>query len=204
MPSRHIVKEYVADSYYHIYTRGVDGRQIFLTPEDFACFLDYLKRYLDPVPHKDREGRPYPNFHDQLELLAYCLMGNHLHLFVYQTEVRAITDFMRALLTSYTMYFNREHKRSGSLFQSHYHAELTTHEAYLLHITRYIHLIPGDYLHYAYSSYPYYIGHKQAEWLRPERVLGLIKGQGRYETFVADFENYKYTLDEVKNQLADQ
>jgi putative transposase len=204
MPSRHIVKEYAADSYYHIYTRGVDGRQIFLSPDDFSCFITLLKRYLDAVPHKDKESRVYPNFSAELELVAFCLMGNHLHLYVYQSEARAITAFMRALLTSYTMYFNREHKRSGSLFQSHYHAERTTQEAYLLHITRYIHLLPGNYRHYPYSSYPYYIGQKQAEWLHPDKAIDLLTGHGDYETFVTDLANYKHTLEEVKSQLADQ
>ncbi|QQS18790.1 hypothetical protein IPL68_01835 [Candidatus Saccharibacteria bacterium] len=37
-------------------------------------------------------------------------MPNHIHLFVYQHDEYAIRDFMRALLTSYCMQYNKVHK----------------------------------------------------------------------------------------------
>ncbi|HEY4714156.1 MAG TPA: hypothetical protein VIH30_07975, partial [Aquirhabdus sp.] len=83
MPSKHVVKEYAPDSYYHIYSRGVEKRQIFLDEKDFAVFLNMLKRYLSPVGAFDLSRREYPNFANQIELNAYCLMQNHFHLLIY-------------------------------------------------------------------------------------------------------------------------
>ena len=48
MPSRNVVKEYVADGYYHIYNRGVEKRLLFQDQQDYSVFLGYLKEYLLP------------------------------------------------------------------------------------------------------------------------------------------------------------
>lgn len=202
MPSRHIVKEYAPDSYYHIYSQGVYSQALFRDQADYDAFLDLLRRYLLPTIQKDKSGRPYPNYSSDIQLLAFCLMGNHFHLLVHQNEKRAIIAFMRSLLASYTVYFNTRHQRRGSLFQSHYHASLVGDEAYLPHITRYIHLSPGDFRTHRYSSYGYYTGQKEGQWIHPDAVLQLVGGARHYPQFVSNFDNYKQTLDLIKPHLA--
>ena len=71
-------------------------------------------------------------------------MPNHIHLLVYQHQPQAMAQFMRSVLTSYSRYFNKRYKRSGSLFESRYKASLISDDAYLEHISRYIHLNPGN------------------------------------------------------------
>jgi putative transposase len=202
MPSKNSIKQFTADGYYHIYNRGVAKSQIFLDDEDYAVFLNLLKRYLGKEPAKDKFGREYPWFNKNITLLAFCLMQNHFHLLIYQKEPDMMTALMRGLLTSYTGYFNRKYKRAGHLFQGIYKAVLIDQDAYLQHITRYIHLNPEGYKNYEWSSLQYYLGKKRAEWINPEEVLAIFNDIS-YEDFIANYEDYKKELDDLKSQLAD-
>lgn len=201
MPSRNRIKAYAPDSYYHVYNRGVEKRVIFLDDQDYTVFLSLLKRYLSGEEHKDHLGRIYEDLSDEIELLAFCLMPNHLHLLLYQSTERGITNLLQRVMTSYTMYFNRKYKRVGTLFQDRFKASRISRDEYLQHISRYMHLNPMDYKNWEFSSLPYYLGNKKAAWLKPGRILEMF-GAGEYRRFVADYEDHKKMLDEVRDELA--
>ena len=202
MPSRNITKDYITHSYYHVYNRGVNRQIIFSDDHDYNVFLNLLKRYLSKTKHTDNYGRDGVSFHDEIELLAFCLMPNHFHLLIYVNEKpRTMSELMRRVCTSYTMYFNRRHDRVGSLFQSRFKASRITNDAYLLHISRYIHRNPEDYYNWKYSSYPYYIKDWKAEWVRPQKIYDLYEC-GTYEAFVNDHDNYHHMMNEISSELA--
>jgi putative transposase len=203
MPARNLIREYAPDSYYHIYNRGVEKRKIFLDKQDYATFLSILRRHLDPKPQEDRYGRKFENYSDELELLAFCLMPNHFHLLMYQhQDSEAFSKFLWRVGTAYTIYFNKKYKRVGHLFQGSFKAKRIDDDAYLQHISRYIHLNPKEYTSYEWSSLPYYSGNSQAGWIKPEKILELFKDTGDYLKFVKDYRGYKATLDEIKDSLA--
>ncbi|HLB66191.1 MAG TPA: transposase [Candidatus Saccharimonadales bacterium] len=203
MPSKHIQKTYVEDSYYHIYNRGVEKRVIFIDNEDYTVFLSMLKRHLSKKHQWDKQGREYPNYHEGITLLAFCLMPNHFHLLVYQKEDRfVITKLMRSVCTAYTMYFNRKYKRVGHLFQERFKASLIQEDVYLQHISRYIHLNPDNYQQWQYSSLQYYLGEKSSSWLDPNPILSLFKGEN-YLRFMEDYRDHRQMLKDLKSQLAD-
>lgn len=204
MPSRNIVKQFDIDSYYHIYSRGVAKQLIFYDSTDKAQFIKIVQRHLDPEDRTVKvDGTPYRKFTGELEVLCYCLMGNHFHLLVYQfAKPEAITDFMRSVLTAYTMYFNHRHNRVGPLYQSVYKSSRITDDSYLLHITRYIHLNPRSYKTYHYSSISQYLGSPSPAWLTPSRILDLFEGDD-YLEFLEDYEDAKESLDIIKHELAD-
>lgn len=204
MPSRNIEKTLVPHSYYHVYNRGVEKRVIFKDDKDYTVFLNLLKRYLNKEPAKDLKNRKYIWLHDDIELLAYCLMPNHFHLFVYvHDSPESLTQLMQCICTAYTGYFNKKYKRVGHLFQSRYKASHILNDSYLQHISRYIHLNPKDYRKWQYSSLSYYIGNKRAAWINPERILDLFDGGPmEYIRFMRDYEDYKAMLDEIKSELA--
>ncbi|OVE78496.1 hypothetical protein BVY00_02575 [bacterium G20] len=204
MPSRNVVREFAPDSYYHVYNRGVEKRIIFTDDQDYTVFLGLLKKYLSGESPDKQNRHNFKNFQGELRLLAYCLRPNHLHLLFYQSAESAITELMRRINTSYTMYFNNRHNRIGSLFQGTYRASGIDADEYLDHISRYIHLNSREYKQWPYSSYHNYMGSKKAMWLDTETILGLFNGDPRqYESFVADYENSKRELDVLKWQLAD-
>ncbi len=203
MASRNTIRQYDVNAYYHIYNRGVEKRKIFVDDEDYTVFLAMLKRYLDSEEHKDRSGRIY-NRIEGLELVAFCLMPNHFHLFVHQIDdPRAFTKLLHSVCTAYTSYFNRKYKRVGHLFQDRFKASRVTNEDYFMHITRYIHLNPGKPVGYQWSSLEYYLGNKSADWLHPDKVLSSFSSPQDYLKFVRDYIGYKKQLEEIKYSLAD-
>lgn len=200
MPIRNVNKEYVADNYYHIYNRGVNKADIFRDRRDYLYFLNLLKRYLGKETLRRKDHALYPNFHNQVELLAYCLMPNHFHLFIYQHDAEAIKNLMKSLGVAYGMYFNKRYKRLGPLFQQTYKAVRITDDGQLLHITRYIHMNPTNYRSYEWTSLPYYIGNKHATWLRPARLRDLFDGD--YLQFLKEYEGRRAELKSIKEELA--
>lgn len=204
MPSRNIVKLYESYAYYHVYNRGVAKQRIFIESTDKRQFLKIIARHLDPADESTKLGGcPYRKFDDNLELLCYCLMNNHFHMLFYQAgDAKAISDFMRSVLTAYTMYFNKKYKRVGPLFQSTYKASRISNDAYLLHITRYIHLNPRTYKTFRYSSLQSYLSTQSPAWLKPQRVLILFEGES-YLAFLEDYEDSMAMAKDIKHELAD-
>lgn len=200
MPSRNVLRVDVAEMYYHVYARGASRQTIFSDDEDYRVFLNLLKRYLSKDAVKDRQGREYANFYDSLELIAYCLMPNHFHLFIYQHDAEQISRLMRMILTSYTRHFNTKYHRSGPLFESRFKASHITSDAYLMHISRYIHLNPKDWRNWQWSSLSYFSGSRKAAWVRPGRVMELFDdNRDRYLRFVDEYVDRR---DELKNTVS--
>jgi len=204
MPGRNIIKHDIADSYQHVYARGHSKHKIFIDEQDYIVFLNLLDRYLSPEEVKDPYGVPYPNFFNKVELLAYCLMPNHIHLLVYVRQPGAMGKCMRSIMTSYSRYFNKKYSRSGSLFESRYKASMISDRAYLEHITRYIHLNPKHWRHYEYSSLPYYLQQDSVSWLNPKRVLEMFSGPVEYLEFVSNYAEQKKLREILKQELANE
>lgn len=114
------------DAVYHVMSRGVDKRLIFLSDTDREIFLAYLRGVLAE---------------DKIALFSYCLMGNHFHLLL-AVSGTPLCLAMHKLLTRYSLYFNRVHDRVGHLFQSRYTALLCRDLAYLIQLAAYINLNP--------------------------------------------------------------
>lgn len=202
MPSRNVLKDDLSDSYYHVYFRGGNRSRIFREPADYERLLQLFARYLSLQESKNTAGLSFPNYSNRVELLAFCLMPNHVHLFIYQHQQGDMTEFMRSLLTSYSMYFNKKYKRTGPLFESRYKASRITSDAYLQHISRYIHLNPKHWREYEYSSLPYYLHQVSDDWIDPEKILELFSSPAEYLQFVEDYEDAKEIMDILKLELA--
>ena len=203
MPSRNTVRLDSPDSYYHVYARGASKQTIFLDPNDFNYFLHLLARYLSRKPAESKTGIVYPHYYDKIELVSYCLMGNHFHLLVYQREKGVLSQFMKSLMTSYSRYFNFKYNRSGPMFENRYKSSLITNDSYLMHISRYIHLNPRSWKRYPYSSIGYYRSGGEPEWLQTSRALDQHNTRQDYINFVSDYEQHKEMLEQIKAELAD-
>lgn len=203
MPAKNVVKQYASNQYYHIYSRGVNKELVFKDVQDYGKFLRLLRRYLSRNPEKNPRHGLYPCFNGSVELLAYCLMPNHFHLLVFQSDVRIISDLMRSIMTSYSIYFNKKYNRVGPVHQGRYRASRIINDSYLEHITRYIHLNPEKWETYDYSSLKYYLGNATASWLKPEKILSIFNSSSNYLNFLKDYENHKQMIREIKLQLAD-
>jgi len=152
MPAKYRVKSYQEDGVYYIYNRGIDGREVFGSDQDYNEFLSLCQRYVDeyhpePVIPGFKSERPYlarrkqaMNLHGEVEVWAYCLMPNNFYLLVSQKTKTGMTKFMRRVLTGYVMYFNKKHKRRGGLWEGIYKALRVENMDQALSVSRYIHL----------------------------------------------------------------
>ena len=137
--------------YYHLYNRGVDKRDIFLSHVDYARFVTLLyacnatcavdldeqgKSISALVENKIERGEPL------LDICAYVLMPNHFHIMARETREKGISKFMQKLGVAYTSYFNKKYNRSGSLFQGTFKARHASEDPYCSYIASYIHLNP--------------------------------------------------------------
>jgi putative transposase len=204
MPGRNVLKSDASESFYHVYVRGGNKSRIFREDADYEMFLQLFARYLSLVEVKNSAGVSYPNYSNRVELLAFCLMPNHVHILLYQYSQHDMTEFMRSLLTSYSMYFNHKYKRTGPLFESRYKASLVSDDAYLHHISRYIHLNPRQWKEYPYSSLPYYLQQVSDDWIVPRRIAELFEGPTTYLQFLDDYVEHKEMLDILKHELANE
>lgn len=205
MPSRNVSKQQLPESYYHVYARGSNKQKIFIDSTDYNYFLSLFDRYLSKCQAISKTGEAYPHYAGKVNVVAYCLMSNHFHLLVYQKKLPYLEKLMRSIMTSYSRYFNLRYKRTGSLFESRYKAVHIDDDSYLQHITRYIHLNPRRWEQYRYSSLKYYkdTTNRQPVWLNTKPILDLFEDTDEYMQFVADYQEQRDILSELKYQLAD-
>lgn len=202
MPSRNIVRSDIDESYYHVYARGASRLPIFIDDDDKSYFIYLLTRHLGIETVVTKKGYTYPNYRGEVELLVYCLMGNHFHLLLYQNQRGALSELMRSIMVSYTTYFNRKYKRSGPLFESRFKASLINKDDYLLHVARYILLNPRYWEHYHFSSINYIRKGNEPDWLQTEKLLQFHSSRKALLEFVSDYEENKAMIDELKHELA--
>ncbi|MCH9645308.1 MAG: transposase [Proteobacteria bacterium] len=140
--------EFVNGEYYHVFNRGVDKRIIFNDKSQQDFFFKRLQllnttdnsKYFNNQrnKHKDQDVN---GIGDQLvSIVAYSLLPNHYHLLLKQEVDNGISQFMQKLGTSYTMFFNQQEKRSGSLFQGKFKATHLSGEYALSTVSAYVNL----------------------------------------------------------------
>ena len=145
--------QFAEGEFYHLYNRGVDKRVVFTNKDEYRRFMAYLYllndqntvRVTEAVRSIDLlEAKPRERDTDPLVAVgAYCLMPNHFHLYVTPLVEGGISRFMHRLQTAYTMYFNENHERSGSLFQGTFKAQHVDRDEYAKYLFSYIHLNPA-------------------------------------------------------------
>ncbi len=189
------------DHFYHIYNRGTEKRDIFLSKADYSRFISYLYEFNDinVISHLIRNleswrGEASPGRKEMesvVEIISFCLMPNHFHLILRQLKDNGITKFIQRLCTGYAMYFNKKNERTGSLFQGPFKSILIENDNYLTHLSRYQHINPieliepnwkkegikdwdkvNDFLGtYRWSSYLDYIGIKNFPALTKRDII---------------------------------
>lgn len=137
---------------YHIYNRGTDKRIIFKNDRDYRRFIFLL--YICNNTVSVRTDNLLQQGQSLLELFgvdredtlvdigAFCLMPNHFHILLHEKTENGISQFMKKLLTAYSMYFNTKYDRSGSLFEGPFKSKHIDIDKYLNWIFSYIHLNP--------------------------------------------------------------
>lgn len=167
------------NAFYHVFNRGINKQDIFLSEQDYQFFIKKLKDLKKKYDYS---------------IYAFCLMPNHFHISI-QTRKTPISKIMASLLTSYSMYFNRTYKHFGSVFQNRFKSILIENDLYFLKLSQYIYLNPvrggivSDPLLYQYSGIREALGKEPYSILDRDivRLIGETKNSLKeYESFIYD------------------
>ncbi len=167
------------NSYYHIYNRGNNHERIFYSEKNYRYFLRKYDEFLS----------------DHLDTLSYCLIPNHFH-FVIKTksEGEVISEQFRKLFITYSQAFNKQQRRSGSLFLKPFRRKLISDNNYLLRAIFYVHCNPVHHRickeieHYKWSSYNTILSDSKTK-LKRDDVIQLFGDRERFIQFHKDMLN---------------
>jgi REP element-mobilizing transposase RayT len=207
----HYYTKFNNEEFYHIYNRSVDGKAMFKSDDNCRFFLNRYDYYLSCV----------------LDTYAYCLLGNHFHLLVKIKDFEALAAFMelsgktktenefdthtivshqfQKFFQSYAMAFNKQHGRTGTLFQTPFKRALVDSDKYFTQLVYYIHANPqlhgliDDFKEWKWSSYNGLTSNKLTK-LKKQEVLDWfdnVKGYNEYHSSNQKvIYNEKYILED--------
>jgi putative transposase len=187
---------YLQGCSYHIVQRGNNREPCFYSEQDYATYLTFLK------DSAEMHG---------VEIHAYVLMTNHVHMLVTPIGDGDISRMMQSLGRKYVRYFNAMYQRTGTLWEGRFKSSVVDSERYLLTVYRYIELNPvraGMVLHaseYSWSSFQYNGAGREVQLITPHQEYlrldnNVVKRQKSYRKsfkgLMPDFE-----LNEIREAL---
>lgn len=107
---------------HHITQRGNRGEDVFFTDEDRPTYLAWLKDYADRY---------------KLDILAYCLMTNHIHLVAVPATEDSLQRVLKPLHMRHAQRINRARNWKGHLWQGRFFSSALD-ESYLWAAIRYV------------------------------------------------------------------
>jgi len=215
---------------YHIVMRAIDGIDLFRDKQDFLRMIHDLFEFNDVNPaSSDFRVSCHRNINVTMsgnvtlgkrtrkllvEILAFCLMPNHVHLLVRQLQKNGISKFMKKF-GGYALYYNKKYGRMGHLFQNRYQIVHIRNDKQLMTVFVYIHTNPVAIIYpgwkekgikdlkravkfienYKWSSYSDYLELKNFPSLTNRVFLtDLMGGMKGCREFVEDWLRFKREL----------
>ena len=143
------IEPFTTGSHVHVLKRGARGIDIVRSESDRWRFLRLLffmnDEYADTNWMVITRGmnlfyrpRNWPQRKPLVDILAYTLMPNHVHLLLREIRSGGISLFMKKLGQSMTEHANYKYKEKGSLFQGAYKSKTIKINEYLQHLAIYI------------------------------------------------------------------
>jgi len=177
--------KFEAGGIYHVYNRGVEKRDVFISDGDRWRFLQGMYLFNDEsaatnlLYRLEREkGKMHFGILQEymkqerilrkplVHIMADCLKPNHFHLLLEEIQEGGISRFMHKLGTGYTKYFNKKYERVGGLFQGKFKAIEVRDDEQLRYLLAYINAInPGQEIEPELKTRAY----------DPEQILAFIE-----------------------------
>jgi len=92
---------------YHLTQRGNNRQDVFFVDDDRRVYLEMLADYASRF---------------DLEILAWCLMTNHIHLVAVPGTEKSLAQTLQRVDFRYAQYVNRLHRREGHLWQNRFYS----------------------------------------------------------------------------------
>ena len=182
-------EEFVNGEIYHIIFRAIDENLLFKNDDDYYRGIFSLYEFNNGKPIEIRQRRKErkrekiievnggPSSVDKRERLvdvfAFCLMPNHIHLLLKQLKEGGITKYMSKNGTGYAGYFNRKYDHKGYVFQNRFQSVHIKNDNQLKIVLNYIHTNPISLVEPKWKE----LGIKNSE-----RVIGFLKNKYRWSS----------------------
>lgn len=228
--------QFINGEIYHIVIKAIEGFSLFRDKKDYLRMIHDLFEFNDNNPasscFRTKYYRNKINVTKQdlvtllemmerkqkrkvlVEILAFCLMPNHVHLLVKQLKEGGISKLMQKL-GGYALYYNKKYERKGHLFQNKFQAVHIQNNEQLKTAFVYIHTNPVTIIfpkwkekgiknakkainfveNYRWSSYPDYLRKKNFPSLTSrEFLLKIMGGIEECRNFVNAWLKFKQEL----------
>lgn len=139
-------------SFFHVIVQGMNKEFIFKEERFINQYLKLIRKHID-------------NYN--VEIIAYCIMGNHAHFLLKTDSIEEISKVMHKTNGMYAKYYNFINERVGYVFRDRFLSEPIMNQRYFIQCIKYIHLNPvkanivQKCEDYKYSSFNYYLQHKK-------------------------------------------
>jgi len=181
MPRKERITE---PGFYHVISRGVERRNVFLHSDDFDKFFSILYKELKSY---------------DVILHTYCLMSNHYHLLI-ETKKSNISDLMKRVNSLYSIYFNKKYNRSGHLWQGRFSSYYLYDDVHFWYVAKYIERNPikanmvNLVDNYKYQSF--------FQWKFKDKYFELIKDSKIFDMTLQEYE--EFISSEIQEELLDK
>jgi putative transposase len=110
---------------YHVVNRAVFGQLLYKDFGEYLAYIRLMASVLDPSP---------------IELFAFCLMPNHVHLLLRTPEEPDMSAFMHRLTMTHALRLRgwRGTRGRGAVYQSRFKASLVANDSYFCRAVRYV------------------------------------------------------------------
>jgi len=113
-------REVIINIPHHVTQRGGRRQRVFFSDADcqfyLSCLLEYMSIY-------------------HVEIYAYCLMVNHVHLIIVPLAADSLHRFFKAVHSKYARYINAQYSWTGHLWQARFFSSPLDVEHFLTAIT---------------------------------------------------------------------
>ncbi|MBR2744027.1 MAG: transposase [Clostridia bacterium] len=188
-----IARERLNASFFHVMCQGINKEMLFNLDKQKEKYLFLLKENM---------------FKFDIQIIAYCIMSNHVHILIYSEDMCKLSKFMKCVNTEYAQYYNYIEKRVGYVFRDRFKSQAITDKKYLYQCINYIHLnpvkagmvaLPQEYIYSSYNDYMSNSGITQ------NKIFGRLF-DGKNFAILENFSNCSDFIDENidKNTIMDE
>ncbi|MCP3674590.1 MAG: transposase [Gammaproteobacteria bacterium] len=180
----------------HVIQRGNNRQNCFYENNDYIVYLSKLKKYSTEF---------------NVKIHAYVLMTNHVHLLATPKTCSGMSNMMQALGRYYVSYFNKRHKRTGTLWEGRFKASIVDSDLYFLIVSRYIELNPVrakivvEPSQYTWSSFHFNSKMKKIKLITPHDLYLALGAtpylRAKYYTSLFESEIPSTKMQEIRNAI---
>lgn len=194
-------RENQISNFYHVIVQGDEKKFIF---NKETSKLRYLRLLM------------YNAVKNNIKILAYCIMGNHVHVLVHVENYASLSKMMAQIGTAYGIYYSKIRRNIGHVFRERFKSEPIVDISHLVNCIKYIHDnpvkahivdTPGLYRYSSYNEYVHKIGcYNQIFSLNifsPETLSSVMQPSNSEFIFLEEhptFENTETVFEEIVSQ----